>query len=153
MAKAKLHFSYSWSLLVVLFHGLGAFTLAVSPVTHSSLTVPIAHWSVSLLFIFVSCLLISPWCLAILFMAPRPFCLRSLFDVLAFPPVVPPGWSPSGFLIGALGSHSLCPFVQCVCPAMVPSSFLLPSSLAASSQGVLCQWLPFGSSCPSCRWS
>ena len=37
-----LGFSYSWSLLVVRLHALGAFTLAVSPVTHSSLTVPIA---------------------------------------------------------------------------------------------------------------
>ena len=37
-----LGFSYSWSLLVVRLHALGVFTLAVSPVTHSSLTVPIA---------------------------------------------------------------------------------------------------------------
>ena len=35
-------FSYSWSLLVVRLHALGTFPLAVSPVTHSSLTVPIA---------------------------------------------------------------------------------------------------------------
>ena len=37
-----LGFSYSWSLLVVRLHALGAFNLSVSPVTHSSLTVPIA---------------------------------------------------------------------------------------------------------------
>ena len=36
---------------------------------------------------------------------------------------------------------------------MVPSSFLLPSSLAASSLGVLCPLLPFGSSWSSCRGS
>ena len=71
--SSVLGFSYSWSLLVVRLHALGAVTLAVSPVTHSSLTVPMAHWRVSLLFIFVSCLLLSPWSLAILFMVPRPF--------------------------------------------------------------------------------
>ena len=35
-------FSYSWSLLVVRLHALGTFPLAVSLVTHSSLTFPIA---------------------------------------------------------------------------------------------------------------
>ena len=35
-------FSYSWSLLMVRLHALGTFPLAVSPVTLSSLTVPIA---------------------------------------------------------------------------------------------------------------
>ena len=40
-------------------------------------------------------------------MGPRPFGLRSFFDVLAFPPVVPPGWSTLGFLMCAPGSHSL----------------------------------------------
>ena len=116
-------------------------TLAVSPVPHSSLAVPIEHLRVLFLFIVISCLLISHWSLAILHMAPCPFCLRSFLIVLAFPPVV-----PLSFLIGAPGPHSLCPsFVRCVCPALVPSSFLLPSYLAASSQVVLYPW-PFGSS-------
>ena len=134
-------FSCSLSHLVVRLHVLGAFTLAVSPVPHSSLAVPIAHWRVSFLFIFISCLLISHWSLAILFMAPCPFCLRYFFDVLA----LPPGWSPSGFFRCSGFSFPLS-FVQCVCPAMVPSSFLLPFSLATSSLGVLCPWLSFGSS-------
>ena len=104
-------------------------------------------WGVSPpLFIVVSCLLISLWALAILFMAPLPFCLRSFFAVLTFRPVVPPGWSSLGFLLCAPGSHSLCLFVHCVCTALGPSSFLLPSSLAASSLGVLCPLLPFYSS-------
>ena len=101
-------------------------------------------WGVRpLLFIVVSCLLFSLWAPALLFMAPRPFCLRSFFTVLTFRPVVPPGWSPLGFLLWAPGSHSLCLFVPCVCTALGPSSFLLPSSLAASSLGVLCPLLPF----------
>ena len=78
----------------------------------------------------------------ILFMAPRPFCLRFFFTVLTFRPVVPPGWSLLGFLLCAPGSHSLCLFVHCVCTALGPPSFLLPSSLAASSLRVLCPWLP-----------
>ena len=41
--------------------------------------------------------------------------------------------------------------VLCVCLVMVPSSFLLPSSLSASSLEVLCPSLPFG--CSSCRGS
>ena len=92
----------------------------------SSLAVPIVHLRVSLLFIFLSCLLISHLSLAILFLAPRPFCLRSFFIVMAFPPVVPPGWSPSSFFIGAPGSHSLYPSFVSVC---VPGSgaFLFPT--------------------------
>ena len=43
-----LGFSCSWSLLVVQLHALGAFTLALSPVIHSSLTVPIALGEFSL---------------------------------------------------------------------------------------------------------
>ena len=104
-------------------------------------------WGVRpLLFIVVSCLLFSLWAPALLFMAPRPFCLRSFFAVLTFLPVVPPGWSPLGFLLWAPGSHSLCLFVPCVCTALGPSSsssFLLPSSLASSSLWVLCPLLPF----------
>ena len=101
-------------------------------------------WGVRpLLFIVVSCLLFSRWALALLFMAPRPFCLRSFFTVLTFRPVVPPGWSPLAFLLCAPGSHSLCLFVPCVCTALGHSSFLLPSSLAASSLGVFCPLLPF----------
>ena len=49
-----------------------------------------------------------------------------------------------GFLLCAPGSHSLCLFVPCVCTALGPSSsFLPPSSLDASSLGVLCPLLPF----------
>ena len=124
----------------------GCLPLAVSPATRSSLAVPPALGELGpSFFIVVSCLLFSLWAPALLFMAPRPFCLRSFFTVLTFRPVVPPGWSPLGFLLLAPGSHSLCLFLPCVCTALGPSSssFLLPSSLAASSLGVLCPLLPF----------
>ena len=104
----------------------------------SSLAVPVDHMWVSLLFVFLSCLLISHLSLAILVLAPRPFCLQSFFIVAAFPPVVPPGWSPSGFFTGAPCSLSLYPSsFGSVCPPLVPSSFLLPSYLTSYSQVVL----------------
>ena len=59
-------------------------------------------------------------------MAPRPFCLRSFFDVLAFPPVVPPGWSTLGFLMCAPGSHSLCLFGSVCVPGY--GAFLFPTT-------------------------
>ena len=95
-----------------------------------------------LLFIVVSCLLFSLWALALLFLAPGPFCLRSFFTALSFHPVVPPGLSPLRFLLCAPGSHSLS-FVPCVRKALGPSSLLLPSSLAGSSLRVLCPLIPF----------
>ena len=104
---------------------------------------PVDHLRVWLLFIFLSRLLISRLFLAILFMAPRPLCLRSFLFVVAFPPVIPPWWPPSSFSLPM--HHDLIPSILLsfgdVCPALVPSSFLLPSYLAAASQVVLSPWL------------
>ena len=80
-------------------------------------------------------------------MAPRPFCLRSFFIVVAFLPVLPPGWSPSGFFTGAPCSLSLCPSFVWGC---VPGSgaFLFHTtflSFQVLSGGSL-PWLPLGSS-------
>ena len=76
-------------------------------------------------------------------MAPRPLWLRSFLFVVAFPPVVPPWWSPSSFSLPM--HHDLIPSIllsfRGVCPALVPSSFLQPSYLAAASQVVLSPWL------------
>ena len=93
----------------------------------SSLAVPVHHLRVSLLFIFLYCFLISHLSLAILFMAPSPFCLRSFLIVVAFPPVVPPGFSPLSFFAGAPGSLSLYPSFVWEC---VPGSgaFLFPTT-------------------------
>ena len=119
-------------------------TLAISPVPRSLfLAVPIEHLQVWHLFIFLSCLLISHLSLAILFMAPRPLGPRSFLFVVTFPPVLPPGWSPSRFSLP--GHQVLIPSILLsfgsVCPALVPYSFLLPSYLAAASQVVLSPWL------------
>ena len=65
-------------------------TLDISPVPHSFLAMPVDRLRVWLIFIFLYRLLISRLPLAILFMAPRPLCLRSFSFVMAFPPVVPP---------------------------------------------------------------
>ena len=111
----------------------------------SSLAVPVDHLRVWLLFIFLYRLLISRLSLAILFMAPRPLCLRSFLFVVAFPPVVPPWWPPSCFslLVGQVLIPSILLSFGGVCPALVPSSFLLPSYLAAASQVVLSPCLTF----------
>ena len=62
---------------------------------------------------------------------------------MAFPPVVPPWWPPSSFSLPM--HHDLIPSILLsfgsVCPDLVPSSFLLPSYLAAVSQVVLSPWL------------
>ena len=109
----------------------------------SSLAVPVDHLRVWLLFFFLYRLLISHLSLAILFMAPRPLCLQSFLFVVAFLPVVPPWWPPSSFSLPV--RQVLIPSILLsfgsVCLALVPSSFLLPSYLAAASQVVLSPWL------------
>ena len=93
-----------------------------------SLAVPVDHLRVWLLFIFLYRLLISCLSLTILFMAPRPLCLRSFLFVVAFPPVVPPWWPPSRFFFTcAPGSRSLYPSFVWEC---VPGSgtFLFPTT-------------------------
>ena len=58
-------------------------------------------------------------------------------------PVVPPWWPPSRFSLPV--RQVLIPSILLsfgsVCPALVPSSFLLPSYLAATSQVFLYPWL------------
>ena len=81
--------------------------------------------------------------LAILFMAPRPLCLRSFLFVMAFPPVIPPWWPPSSFLyLCTTISFPLSFFCLGVCAQLwcLPLS-LLPSYLAAAFQVVLSPWL------------
>ena len=103
---------------------------------------PYCAWRVWLLFIVVSCLLISLWSLAIVFMAPRPFCLRSFFDVLAFPPVVPPGWSPLGFPYGCSGFS----FPLSFCSVCVPGygAFLFPPTFFPCFLTWCCSFFPLG---------
>ena len=131
---------FSWCCYLCLVHLYSCY-FSCSPL--SSLAVPVDHLRVSLLFIFLYCLLISHLSLAILFMAPRPLCLRSFLIIVAFPPVVPPGWSPSSFslLVHQVLIPSILLSFGSVCPALVPSSFQLPSYLAAASQVVLSPWL------------
>ena len=63
----------------------GCLPLAVSPVTHSSLAVPPALGELGPSFSSSSHAFSSFFgALALLFMAPRPFCLRSFFPVLTF---------------------------------------------------------------------
>ena len=118
-------------------------TLAISPVPHSlpwlCLLIICGFGFFSSSFTALSSLLcLWPFSLWLLVL-----CLRSFLIVVAYPPVVPPGWSPSSF---SLPVHQvLIPSILLsfgsVCPALVPSSFLLPSYLAAASQVVLSPWL------------
>ena len=105
------------SLLLVRLLALGAFVLLLFRLFPTLfLAVPVEPLRFRLLFIILSRLLISHLSLFILFMAPRPLCLGSSLFVVAFPPDLPPWWSPSHFLcLGTRFSFPLSFFRLGVC--------------------------------------
>ena len=116
-SSVHLSFPLPLSLLLVWLLALGAFVLLLFRLFPTLfLAVPVEHLQIWLLFIFLSRRLISPLSLAVLFMAPRPLCLKSSLFVVAFPPVLPPWWYPSRFLcLGTRFSFPLSFFRLGVC--------------------------------------